>query len=161
MGVFASRAAAELAREFGLDTTSTIGTGRDGRITLEDVRKHAPDLPRSPKDLGEAGAKLWRGVQERYELHADGETILLAACRRADELVRLEEKLAATSVTVTGSRNQIRPHPLLAEVRAHSLTISRLLTSIGVDDAAGDIDPRERSQAGRQLAAQRWERRRG
>ena len=158
---FASAAARALADEFGLDVDECVGTGRDGRVTLADVRALAPPDP--PDGIGEAGAALWRAVRADYDLRADEEAILASACRTLDEIGRLEAKLGSVSLTVSGSRGQVRPHPLLSEVRAHRLAFKQLLAAIGIDEAnaagGGGGEGAARSHAGRQLARQRWSRR--
>lgn len=156
---FASAAARALAAELGVDVAAIDGTGRGGAITVADVRRCAP--PDAPDCLGEAGAALWRDVVREYDLGPNDERILLEAARTKDELERLAEKLGKSSVTVTGSRGQVRPHPLLGEIRAHRLALKQLLGALGFDDAdaaAGDPGA-ERSHAGRRLARQRWSRR--
>ena len=103
---FASATARALAAELGVDAAAIDGSGTGGRITVADVRRCAP--PDAPAGLDEAGAALWRDVAREYDLGPDDERILLEACRTKDELDRLAEKLGKSSVTVTGSRGQVR-----------------------------------------------------
>jgi pyruvate/2-oxoglutarate dehydrogenase complex dihydrolipoamide acyltransferase (E2) component len=149
---FASPAARALAGEFGLDDVAIVGTGREGRVTLADVRRNAPPDP--PEGLGEAGARLWRSVRRDYKLRTDEEELLVSACRTLDELGRLEEKLGKVSLTVNGSRGNVRAHPLIGEVRAHRLALQKLLGSIGISEAHAEADAHgeARSSAGRKLA---------
>lgn len=158
MNRFSSASAQALAEQLGLDRAGIIGTGRGGAVTIADVRRFAPPAP--PEDLGDAGATLWRQVRRDYMLRADEEVLLVSACRTLDELGRLEQKLASTSLTVSGSKGQIRPHPLIAEVRAHRLALKQLLGSLGIDEADADAGDRgqERSHAGRKLALLRHSR---
>jgi hypothetical protein len=151
---FASAAARALADELGLSEEVIAGTGSHGTITVADVRRNAPPVPAVPEGLGDIGAALWRDVRRDYVLRADEEVMLVSACRTLDELVRLEEKLGKSSLTVSGSKNQVRPHPLIAEVRAHRLALRQLLGALGIDEAqaeAGDHG-QARSAAGRKLA---------
>jgi hypothetical protein len=151
-GQFASAAARTLASELGVEEASITGTGRGGTVTVADVRRNAPPPP--PEGLGDAGAALWRDVRRDYVLRADEEVLLVSACRTLDELGRLEQKLATTSLTVAGSKGQVRPHPLLAETRAHRLALRQLLGAIGIDEADAEHGDhgQARSAAGRKLA---------
>jgi hypothetical protein len=70
---------------------------------------------------GSAG-QLWVSVAEKYVLTPAELEMLGKACRTADELDRLERAVRALpELTVPGSMGQPKPHPLLAEVRAHRL----------------------------------------
>ena len=153
---FASPQAKRLADEFGLNSDQITGSGRNGAITLDDVRREAPPGP--PADLEAAGRELWRSITATYELRADELRLLTEACRTVDELERLRAALADAEPVVAGSKGQVRPHPLIAEIRAHRLALRGLLASIGIEDAdaeAGDGEA-QRSAAGRALARQRW-----
>ncbi|MEX2106543.1 MAG: E3 binding domain-containing protein [Solirubrobacterales bacterium] len=155
---FASAKAAELAGALGLDAEQITGTGRDGAVTIEDVRRAGPEP--APDDLGPAGRHLWDGITGEYQLRADEAAQLLAACRLADEAARMEAALDGADVVTTGSKGQIRPHPLVAELRAHRLAMGRLLSALGLVDppleGEGEIAG---SVAGRKLARARWDRR--
>jgi pyruvate/2-oxoglutarate dehydrogenase complex dihydrolipoamide acyltransferase (E2) component len=153
---FASPQAKRLADQLGLDPALIHGTGKGGAITADDVRSVAP--PEPPADLEAAGRELWRSITATYELRADELRLLTEACRTTDELERLRVALAEAEPVVAGSKGQVRPHPLIAEIRAHRLALRGLLASIGIEDAdAQDGDAAaQRSQAGRALARQRW-----
>ena len=111
--------------------------------------------PRPPAGLQAAGRKLWRDITGSYELLPDENRMLIAACRTADELERLHEALTDAPLEVPGSKGQMRPNPLFAEVRSHRLLYRQLLTAIGIGEA-GEHPASKRSHAGRQLARQRW-----
>lgn len=159
---FASPAARRLAAEHGLSEVGIVGTGRDGLVTVADVRRAAPVVPAG---LGDAGLTLWRAVRSEWTLRPDEEALLVAACRTVDELGRLEEALADASPVVAGSRGQTRAHPLVSAVREHRRVLRELLGSLGLAEAdalAGEGRPDlARSQAGRQLVRQRWNKHRG
>lgn len=110
---------------------------------------------RVPAGLNAGGRALWSDIQAAYELRADEERLLAAACRTLDETARLERALKRAPATVAGSTGQTRPNPLFGEVRAHRLTLKGLLVAVGLeeDDASAGA---ERSHAGRKLARQRW-----
>lgn len=155
---FASRAARSLAEEYGIDEVDILGTGRDGRVTLADVRKHLPPVPYG---LREHGAAFYLRVLAQWRLRPDELELLAAAARTIDELRRLEEALDNASPVVAGSRGQTRAHPLVREVRDHRLALKQLLgaTGIGIAEASAegsDDFGLARSDAGRKLAQQRW-----
>lgn len=153
MSRFASKTAADLAAQLGVDDMEIIGTGTAGKVTVNDVRAVLPPVP---DGLGEAGASLWQDVHAECELRPDEVRLLLAAARTADEVERMEAALAESDLVVVGSKGQPRPSPLIAEVRSHRLALRALLTSIGLPD---EVEGTDRSSAGRKLARQRWDRR--
>ncbi len=157
---FASQAARRLAAELALGAAGIVGTGRDGLITVADVRGAAPVVPHG---LGDAGVKLWRAVRSEWTLRPDEEALLVAACRTIDELAKLEATLAEASPTVQGSRGQTRANPLVSAVREHRRVLRELLGSLGLAEAdaiAGEgRSDLARSHAGRQLVRQRWSKR--
>ena len=151
---FASAIAEQLARELGLEDVAIIGTGRDDRVTVGDVRAAVPSIPDGLRD---AGGALWRNVRRDYQLRPDEEQLLLAACRTLDEIDRLQVALDESAPTVPGSRGQVRAHPLVRELREHRLALKQLLGASGiglVDADSYDLGSRggSRSDAGRQLA---------
>jgi phage terminase small subunit len=158
---FASAEARTLADDLGLDPAAIAGTGRDDAITVADVRRIVPEPPR---ELGEAGAALWRDVRREWRLRADEAAILEAACHTLDEIVWMEAELDGAGALIPGSRGQLVPHPLIAGVRSHRLALRQLLAALGIREAVegerGDDDA-ERSHAGRQLVRMRWDRRHG
>jgi hypothetical protein len=50
-----------------------------------------------------------------------------------DEIRRMEDELAAGSLTVPGSKGQPMPNRLLAELRAHRWLLVRLVDSVNPD----------------------------
>jgi hypothetical protein len=68
-------------------------------------------------------------VAESYVLSPAELAMLEQAARTADELDRLERAVRALpELTTTGSTGQLKPHPFLAEVRAHRQLLERLTT---------------------------------
>lgn len=107
-----------------------------------------PPPPRAPAKLGGAGAKLWRNVVRRYELSLGELTLLEAAAKITDEIVRLEKALTDAPTLITGSAGQGKVHPAFAELRAHRLALARLIQGLDLDGAERDAA----SAAGRHLA---------
>ena len=117
------------------------------------------ETPRAPASLKAAGRRLWHQVVELFELLPGESRILADACRAADTISTLEAALQGEQLLTTGSKGQERVHPLIPELRLQRLALSRLLASLGLDEAAaaGGLGAK-RSSAGRKLAMARWSR---
>ena len=88
-----------------------------------------------PTGLKAPGRRLWVSVADRYVLTSAEVEMLGQACRTADELDRLERAVRVLpELTTTGSTGQLKPHPLLAEVRAHRTLLERLTTALSLPD---------------------------
>src|SRR5512133_3494015 len=86
-----------------------------------------------PTGLRTAGKRLWAAVIESFVLNLGELSMLEQACRTADELDRLEKAVRALpELTTTGSTGQLKPHPLLAEARAHRLLLERLVGALAL-----------------------------
>src|SRR5215203_2680809 len=118
-----------------------------------------PDIE-PPTGLGAAGAYLWKSVVEVYVLTPAELAMLEQACRTADELQRLEAAVRALpELTSKGSTGQLKPHPLLAEVRAHRQLLERLTTSLNLPDDTEEVGTRASSRHARKAAKGRWRKR--
>src|SRR5829696_2900764 len=85
------------------------------------------DVPRPPTGLRAPGKRLWVAVAQKCVLTPAEVSVLVEACRTSDELDRLERAVRALpSLTTTGSTGQLKPHPLLEEVRRHRTLLERL-----------------------------------
>jgi hypothetical protein len=81
------------------------------------------------------------------------------ACRTADELDRLEKAVRALpDLVTTGSTGQLKPHPLLAEVRAHRLLLERLTSALNLPDDDQEVGDRGATKHARRAAQGRWKR---
>jgi hypothetical protein len=89
------------------------------------------DDVRPPSGLKAPGRKLWAAVINKYVLTSAEVAMLEQAAHTADELDRLERAVRKLSdLVTTGSTGQLKPHPLLAEVRAHRMLLERLCTAL-------------------------------
>jgi hypothetical protein len=87
--------------------------------------------PKAPTGLRAPGKRLWGAVVDNYVLTAAEAEMLGQACRTTDELDRLERAVRALpNLTTTGSTGQLKPHPLLEEVRRHRTLLERLTTAL-------------------------------
>ena len=115
------------------------------------------DPLKPPTGLRAPGRRLCLSVAERYVLTAAELEMLGQACRTADELDRLERAVRALpDLTTTGSTGQIKPHPLLAEVRAHRLLLERLTTALCLPDEGEESGLRPGQRHARAAARGRW-----
>lgn len=155
--VFASKRAAELAVDLRIDPASIRGSGRDGAVTVADVRAAAKALA-PPVEFGVEGRKLWvaisAAVAEDCELDEREQAILALACRQADDLARLEQVIAAEGATTTGSTGQVVIHPALQEARQARQAIGRLLAALDLTEELGSRAAA--STRGRRAAQARW-----
>ena len=113
---------------------------------------------RPPSGLKASGKRLWVSVAEKYVLTPAELANLAEACRTKDELDRLERAVRALpELTTAGSTGQIKPHPLLAEVRAHRLLLERLTGALNLPDEDEEVGLRPGQKHGRRAIQARWE----
>lgn len=111
---------------------------------------------RVPDGLGSAGSAFFRQVHEAYELDARDGPVLLEVCRTLDEIDALQAVIATEGVMSVGSKAQPVEHPAMAGLRAHRLTLDRLLVRLGLPDAEENA-PLTATQIRAKAAAQaRW-----
>jgi hypothetical protein len=112
---------------------------------------------RPPTGLKAPGKRLWVAVAGLYILTPAELEMLGQACRTADELDRLERAVRALpDLVTTGSTGQLKPHPLLEEVRRHRLLLERLTTALNLPDDSEEVGTRARSRHARKAAEGRW-----
>lgn len=98
--------------------------------------------PKAPTGLRAPGKRLWVAVVNKYVLTAAEVEMLGQACRTTDELDRLERAVRTLpELTTTGSTGQLKPHPLLEEVRRHRTLLERLTTALALPDEDQDVGP--------------------
>jgi hypothetical protein len=121
------------------------------------------DLPASgdgqkpPAGLRTAGKRLWVAVAESFVLNAGERAMLEQACRTSDELARLEAAVRALpELTTPGSAGQIKPHPLLAEARAHRLLLERLVGALALPTEDEEVGLRPGQRHGQRAINARW-----
>lgn len=115
------------------------------------------DGSKPPAGLKAPGRRLWLSVADRYVLTASELAMLEQACRTSDELDRLERAVRALpELVTTGSTGQIRPHPLLAEVRAHRLLLERLTSALCLPNEDEEVGLTPGQKHGRRAIQARW-----
>jgi len=110
-----------------------------------------------PTGLRAPGKRLWSAVVESFVLNAAELALLEQACRTADELDRLERAVRGLpELTSTGSTGQLKPHPLLAEVRAHRLLLERLTGALALPDEDEESGLRPGQRHAQRAVNARW-----
>src|SRR5215211_6758180 len=105
---------------------------------------------KAPTGLRAPGKLLWAAVIDKYVLTAAEVEMLGQACRTTDELDRLERAVRVLpELTTTGSTGQLKPHPLLAEVRAHRQLLERLTTALNLPEETEEVGTRASSRHAR------------
>jgi len=123
-------------------------------------RSSSDDDVRPPSGLKAPGRRLWAAVVVPYVLTPAELEMLGQACRTSDELNRLEKAVRALSeLTTTGSTGQLKPHPLLEEVRRHRLLLERLTSALNLPDDTEEVGTRAGSRHARKAAEGRWRKR--
>ena len=112
----------------------------------------------APKGLGTRGRRLWREITEAHDLDPMQVVLLEEACRCADRLDKLEEKLSGRedawahllSRMDLGDEDtrvvELRIDGALSEARQQQNVFKQLLASLRLPDAAG-ARPQQRGGA--------------
>lgn len=112
----------------------------------------------APKGLGARGRRLWKDITEQHELDPMQRVLLEEACRCADRLDKLEEKLSgredawvhlrtrAESMTDESVTIDLVVDGALSEARQQQNVFKQLLASLRLPDAAG-VKPQQRGGA--------------
>ena len=101
---------------------------------------------------------MWNAVWKEYEGFTIGEkTLLEQTCHVADTIDRLIAAIKTEPATVEGSRGQVRPNPLLREIREERALLKQLLVAIGLPpDDLSSWDGLTASERARRAAMSRW-----
>jgi hypothetical protein len=94
-------------------------------------------IPRPPKGAGPSGRRLWKSVQECYELEEHERALLVALVRQVDRLDKLEDLIAADGLMATG-HGTTKVHPAVVEARSTAIAVARISASLRLP--AGDQD---------------------
>ena len=116
----------------------------------------APKAPPPPKDLGAAGAALWRQLHTRLRFEAHELAVLHFAARQADDVRRLEDLLAEQGPVVAGSQGQPRLSPVLAELRQSRLAVGKLLGELRIPDDENSRPLTPAQRRAKKAAEARW-----
>ncbi|UVK63386.1 terminase small subunit [Mycobacterium phage Aegeus] len=89
-----------------------------------------PDVP-IPMELGESGRDLWAGVAAGRPMNAASRALLLNACRIADRLDDLVERIG-DRLTVINHQGTETINPLIAEHRMQYGALAQVLAKMGL-----------------------------
>jgi hypothetical protein len=117
-----------------------------------------PEL-QPPAGLEASGTRLWNAVVEVYALTPSELSMLEQAARTSDEVDRLEKAVRALpELTVAGSVGQVKPHPLLGELRSHRQLLERLTTALALPNVDQEQGLTASQRHARKAAVDRWSR---
>lgn len=95
--------------------------------------------PRAPKSLGDNGREVWERLwvagQAWLSIETDAD-VLTRLCESHDEREAMRDQIAQDGYMVEGSVGQLRPHPLLAHLRALEAQMTRWESECGFTPAA-------------------------
>ncbi|MFD5864369.1 terminase [Agromyces sp. NPDC127015] len=103
--------------------------------------------PRAPKELKEAGRKVWKALTDANDLEEWEKVTLLEACRVADRLELLSNELEGADLTVKNSKGDLTANPLLVEARQQGIVYARLIAALRIPDETGKV-PQSRPARG-------------
>jgi 2-oxoisovalerate dehydrogenase E2 component (dihydrolipoyl transacylase) len=139
------------AKDRGVDLASLSGTGKDGRVTREDVDRAvaAPGGP-EPAAPARAGARAPRDrAEERIPIRGTRKQIAAAMVASASSIPHVTEFLTVDATALMALRGRLRALPEAAEVKLTPLAIIARALCVAVrqyplmnsswDDGAGEI----------------------
>ena len=160
--VAASPATRKLAKDLGVDLTDVEGTGPDGRITSDDVRRTAGSPASEPDAVPEDGAErvpvtpVRRAVATRLERSAaiPQVTTFRTLDGTALDLVRRELEVSPLPIFLAALCRTIAEHPILNASWADDaiLVHSRVDAGVAVDTERGLLVPVIRDAGSRGVA---------
>lgn len=111
-------------------------------------------------DFGPAGTRLVETITNTFDFSEEpGKlAILERAARTADTIAALEAEAATQPLTAKGSMGQEVISPLIAEARAQTSLLDKLLKSLGLPDSDEDTAAKaeQRQRQARKAAQTRW-----
>jgi P27 family predicted phage terminase small subunit len=122
-------------------TGRSAGRDAGGRELPEPVvvLASSAEVPNAPGSLGDAGReawdRLWTAGQSWLSLSTDAD-VLTRLCEAHDERDAMRDQIGQDGFMVLGSQGQVRPHPLLAHVRALEAQMTRWEIECGFTPAS-------------------------
>ncbi|WP_341957489.1 terminase [Microbacterium sp. LWH13-1.2] len=104
-------------------------------------------MARMPSGLGKPGQKLWKSIDQQFDLAEHERTQLEQACRVRDTIELLREQVIKDGVMIRSSQGD-RLHPAIVEVRQQQLALARLLATLKVPGLEEDDLPSSRPARG-------------
>lgn len=111
-------------------------------------------------EFGKAGTRLVETISNTFDFTEEPgkQAILERAGRTADTIEALEAEAATQSLISKGSMGQAVINPLVAEARAQTSLLDKLLKSLGLPDSDEDTAAKaeQRQRQARKAAQTRW-----
>lgn len=111
-------------------------------------------------ELGPAGTRLVETITNTFDFSEEPAKLALLerAARTTDRIAQLEEAAAQAPLMVKGSQGQQVISPLIAEARAQTSLLDKLLKSLGLPDSDEDTAAKaeQRQRQARKAAQTRW-----
>lgn len=111
-------------------------------------------------EFGKAGTRLVETITNTFDFSEEPgkQAILERAARTADTIAALEAEASTQSLTAKGSMGQAVINPLVAEARAQTSLLDKLLKSLGLPDSDEDTAAKaeQRQRQARKAAQTRW-----
>jgi hypothetical protein len=95
--------------------------------------------PRCPAGAGPAGRRIWREINDEFELGEHERALVVALVRQADRLDELEKLIAAEGLVVTG-HGTVKIHPAVVEARQSAIAIARICAALRLPAGEQDDD---------------------
>lgn len=112
------------------------------------------------EEFGPAGTRLVETITSEFDFSLEpAKLAILARCARtADTIAALEAEAATQPLTAKGSMGQEVISPLIAEARAQTSLLDRLLKSLQLPDSDEDTAAKaeQRRRQARKAAQTRW-----
>lgn len=123
------------------------------------LQLHSYEPPAPPEVLQSRGKELWQEMTSVFDFTGEpGKyAILERACRTADTIEQLETAMEGQQFTVKGSMGQAVINPLIAEARAQTNQLDKLIKSLNLPETSEEqlAQKAKLSAAGRTAARAR------
>src|ERR1700682_299234 len=97
----------------------------------------------APRDLGQAGKKLWRNATSEFTFSSVEFELLYQLCCVIDEIAAMRADLSEMGYIVAGSEKQPRINPVVAALTAHRKLADQLAVALSLP-AEGEAVGRRR-----------------
>lgn len=97
------------------------------------MKSKKPRIPPAPRGLSDEGKRLWKMVNQAYELDGPSLELLLRALETLATVRAAEAQLEADGLTFKDDREVIRPHPAAGILRDHRSLFLRYWKSLNLD----------------------------
>ncbi len=107
-------------------------------------------IPNAPAGTGAAGRRMWRAIQNNYELEEHETALLVEAVRTVDLLEKLDSVVRDEGAMVESPQG-VKAHPAAVEARQQRIALARLLAALRLpvgDEEGAQANARPRRRVG-------------